>query len=351
MQANDKFLSDELMKYLKGDPGNWLLEEDRQNPGVRLFTFRELMDLPEDDPRVVEAQQLVMQSGPVPVILFHQREDGTWERDKDAYNPKYFSTVWQVMMLAQLGADGKDRRVKQSCEYLLNDNRCRYGSFTFVPRSVAGLIHCLQGNICTSLIDLGWLGDERLDEALDWMARSVTGEGIAPSQEKDADVRYYRRGNSGPGFLCSAQNHKACAWGAVKVMLALSRLPDKERTPSIRRAIEAGIDLLLGVDPATADYPTFDDRKPSGSWFKFGYPVFYVTDVLQNMEALTALGYGSDPRLKNAVELVLAKQDEQGRWPMEYTYNGKTWVDIEEKKQPSKWVTLRVLRVLQRIDL
>ena len=79
-------------------------------------------------------------------------------------------------------------------------------------------------------------------------------------------------------------------------MLALSRLPDKERTPSIRAgAIEAGIDLLLGVDPAKANYPTFDDRKPSGSWFKFGYPVFYVTDVLQNLEATNGPGIWIGP--------------------------------------------------------
>jgi len=44
---------------------------------------------------------------------------------------------------------------------------------------------------------------------------------------------------------------------------------------------------------------------------------------------------------------VISKQDEQGCWPLEYTYNGKTWVDIEKKGQLSKWVTLRALRVLK----
>jgi hypothetical protein len=63
---------------------------------------------------------------------------------------------------------------------------------------------------------------------------------------------------------------------------------------------------------------------------------------------LTALGCGTDPRLANGLELLLSKQDEEGRWRLEYTYNGKTWVDVEEKDQPSKWVTLRALRVLKR---
>jgi hypothetical protein len=47
------------------------------------------------------------------------------------------------------------------------------------------------------------------------------------------------------------------------------------------------------------------------------------------------------------LRLVLSKQDAAGRWKMEYTYNGKTWADIEEKGKPSKWVTLRALCVLK----
>jgi hypothetical protein len=132
------------------------------------------------------------------------------------------------------------------------------------------------------------------------------------------------------------------------VMLALGKVPEAARTPAMRGAIEEGIRFLLGRDPAHADYPTWDDRPPSGSWFRFGYPLAYVTDVLQNLEALTALGLGSDPRLRGALDLVLSKQDAQGRWRLEYDYRGKTWADLEAKGQPSKWVTLRALRVLKR---
>ena len=88
--------------------------------------------------------------------------------------------------------------------------------------------------------------------------------------------------------------------------------------------------------------------KPNRSWFRFGYPLAYVTDVLQNLEVLTALGMGGDPRLAAGLDLLLRRQDARGRWAMEYTYNGKTWADIEVKGAPSKWVTLRALRVLKR---
>jgi hypothetical protein len=114
----------------------------------------------------------------------------------------------------------------------------------------------------------------------------------------------------------------------------------------MNEAIEVGLAFLFSVDPATAAYPMGYSKKPNRSWFKFGYPIGYVTDVLQNLEVLVALGYGADPRLQPALEMLLAKRGERGRWPMEYTYNGKTWVDVEEKGKPSKWVTLRALRVL-----
>jgi hypothetical protein len=75
----------------------------------------------------------------------------------------------------------------------------------------------------------------------------------------------------------------------------------------------------------------------------------YWSDVLETTAVLVKLGYGDDPRLSNALRLILSKQDEQGRWRLENTLNGKMWADIEEKRQPSKWVTLRALRALKRI--
>ena len=75
-----------------------------------------------------------------------------------------------------------------------------------------------------------------------------------------------------------------------------------------------------------------------------------MTDILQIIEVLVNLGYGSDPRLQTAIQLVLDKRDSQGRWVLEYDYNGKTWVDFGPKKQPNKWVTLRALKVLTAIQ-
>jgi hypothetical protein len=133
-------------------------------------------------------------------------------------------------------------------------------------------------------------------------------------------------------------------------MLAFAKLSEKKRTPLIERAIERGVDFLFSVDPATSEYPNGWADKPSGNWWKFGFPVFYITDLLQNVEALVGLGCGNDPRLKNALDLVREKQDELGRWALEYHYTGKTWLDFGARKKPNKWVTLRALRVLKQAD-
>ncbi|MFQ6058419.1 MAG: nitrogen fixation protein NifH [Anaerolineae bacterium] len=333
-------------KQLNGDPIPWLLEPD--NHGVRYFALTELLDRPADDPEVIEARRAVMASGPVPAILEAQHPEGYWVKPGPGYNPKYRGTVWSVIFLAQLGADGADERVRRACQYVLSHSVAANGAFS-ATGAPSGAIHCLGSNLGEALLDLGCLGDERLDRALDWLARAITGEGIAPAEDRHAPLRYYKSGTCGPGFACAANKGLPCAWGAVKAMLALSKLPEPARTPVIQRAIETGVEFLLSRDPAVADYPMGWSTKPSRSWFRFGFPVFYVTDVLQNLEALTALGYGADPRLARAIDLVLSKQDERGRWKLEYHYHGKSWSDIEERGKPSKWVTLRALRVIKRV--
>jgi len=328
---------------LKGDSLSWLLEHD--SPGVRYLALRDLVDLPRDDPKLLAAQAEAHARGPIAAILAKMNKAGYWAAPGPGYNPKYRSTVWSIIMLAQLGASAAhDQRIARACTYVLDHALAPGGQFT-MSGAPSGTVDCLQGNLCAALLDLGY-DDPRLDAALEWMARSLTGEGVAPASDRKAAVRYYA-GKYGPMFACGANNKLPCAWGGVKVMLAFGRWPRKRRTPVIRRAIAQGADFLLSTDPAIADYPSGWSDKPSRNWWKFGFPVFYVTDLLQNVEALVGLGYSDDPQLANALNLIRDKQDAQGRWPLEYDYAGKTWVDFGPKKKPNKWVTLRALRVLK----
>ncbi len=330
---------------LKDDSLPWLLEPE--SPGVRYLALRDLMDLPQDDPELRVARKAAHKKGPIVTILAEMDKSGYWVEPGPGYNPKYRSTVWSIIMLAQLGASiEEDQRIERACAYLL-DHALTSGGQVTASGAPSGTADCLQGNVCWALLELGY-DDPRLEAAFEWMARSVTGEGIAPLTDKHAAARYYA-GKCGPTFACGSNNKLSCAWGAVKVMLAFSKLPTKRRTPVIERAIKHGVGFLFSTDPAAADYPSGWSSKPSQNWWKFGFPIFYVTDLLQNVDALVGLGYGNDPRLAHALAIIREKQDAQGRWSMEYDYTGKTWVDFGAKKQPNKWVTLRALRVLKAV--
>lgn len=328
--------------YANGEhtpPLGWLLEPDPTNPGVRYFALRDLLGRPPNDPDVVAAQADVMRTGPVPAILAAQAPEGYWVKPGPGYGPKYRGTVWSVLFLAQLGADGRDPRVRRGVEYVLSHAQTQAGAFAF-DATPSGAVHCLWGNLVRAMIDLGAWGDERLARAVEALARSVTGDGYDD---------YRKSGLQAPGFHCAHNWGLPCGWGAVRVLWALNAVPADARTPAVNAAVDAGLEFLLRYDIARADYPYLE--RISSSWFKFGYPPGYVTDVLLNLEALTEAGVVADPHLNDAVALVLSKRDAQGRWKLEYGYHGKMWIDIETKGKPSKWVTLRALRVLQRVGV
>jgi hypothetical protein len=317
----------------------WLLESDPEQPGVRYFALRDLLDRPEDDPEVQAAGAAIMATGPVPAILDAQYPEGYWVKPGGGYSPKYRSTVWQIIFLAELGADPADERVRRGCEYLLGHAIAVNGAFSAYQKPVpSGCIPCLNGNLLHALLRLGYADDERVVAALDWLARAVTGEG---------GFRYLKSGTSGPDFACSANGAQPCGWGANKALRALLAVPSPRRTPAVERALEAGAEFLLSRDPAAADYAY--TGRVSSTWFKLGFPLTYWSDVLETAGVLVDLGYGDDPRLANALQFVLDKQDDRGRWKLENALSGKMWADIEEKRKPSKWVTLRALRVLKRV--
>ena len=322
---------------LRADPLDWLLETE--DPAVRHLVLRQLLDRPGDDPEVVASRRAGMAADPIASILAAQSSDGHWEKPGPGYATKYRGTVWQLIFLDQLGADPGDERVRRAGEYVMSHSQAENGGFGASGVAGAGpppssrVIHCLTGNLLRALIGFGWLDDPRVMRAVDWQARAITGEAVA---------RWYRSGTSGPGFACGANEALPCAWGAVKALSGLTRVPIERRSTVVVRAIETGADFLLSRDPAG-----WGNTRPSGSWFKLGFPSGYVADVLQNLEVLAELGHGRDPRLGNAIDWLLAKQDAHGQWKNEYAYNRKTWVDIERQGRPSKWVTLRACRFLR----
>lgn len=331
---------------LDADPLPWLLAAD--TPAVRAAALQRLLDHPSGEPGVVAARAAAMRTDPIRSILDAQHPEGWWAKPGAGYSPKYTSTVWQLIFLDQLGADGADPRIQLACDYVLAHSQAAGGGFaasgakTVEPPPPSRVIHCLNGNLVRALIGFGRAGDPRVRAAVDWAARAITGEGAGP---------WFVEGTSGPGFACGANDGKPCAWGAVKELLGLARLPPAQRGPLAAAAIEAGVEFLLSRDPAVADYPMpWGTTEPSTAWFKLGFPLGYTADVLQNLEVLAELGYASDPRLEPALRWLVRQQD-RGRWVNRYAYNGRTVVDIEPQGQPSKWVTLRACAVLKATPL
>ena len=325
---------------LNDDPIDWLLEED--NPSVRYFAMRDILGKPGNNPEVKKAKATIMTVGPVPAILAAQDKAGFWGNPKSFYKAKYKGTVWQLITLAELGADGNDPRIRNACEFILDSSQDKEsGGFSEDTAVKTGggrhssVYPCLTGNMVFSLIRLGYLDDPRLQRGIEWMTkyqRFDDGDTVAP-----------------PGWpydkyeICWGGH--TCHMGVVKMLKALAEIPVDKRTADVKKAIEAGAEYMLIHHVYKRSHNLKRLSKPG--WKKFGFPLMYQTDVLEILGILTRLGY-RDERMQEAIDLMVSKQDNQGRWKLENALNGKFIVDIEENDKPSKWVTLNAIRVLKR---
>jgi hypothetical protein len=138
--------------------------------------------------------------------------------------------------------------------------------------------------------------------------------------------------------------------GATKLLHALAMIPAKKRGKAIQGVIDREVENILENGVYRYLRNLDGTRKDKAGWKKFGFPLFYQADVLEVLDTLALLGV-KDDRMRPAVDLVLKARQPDGRWLLENTFNGKMWADIEEKGQPSKWITLRALRTLKRLGV
>jgi len=316
---------------------DWLLEPDE--PGVRARTLTALLGAAADDPEVAAARRDAMKKGPVPRILEFAR-DGAWGEPAAFYTDKYGGTAWQLLMLAELGADGADPRVGAACEFILAASQERESGGFSIEASKRGLgglrgkvIPCLGGNMVFALRRLGRAGDGRVAKALEWIAatqRFDDGDGNPPGEWPWA------------GFEVCYGRH-TCHMGAAKALKAFAEVPEDERSPAVRAAVAAGVEYFLAHRVFRRSHDLSAVARPG--WLKFGFPLMYGTDALELAWVLARLGC-RDGRLGEAIDLVRSKRGSDGRWRLENTFNGKYPVPVGEKGKPSKWVTLRALETL-----
>ncbi len=326
-------------KLLQQAPINWLL--DIENPSVKYFTLTELLDYPLDNYEVIEAKQAIMKLGVVPKILSKQHIQGYWAIPQSFYTSKYQGTSWQLLILAELGAERADDRIKNACEFILQNSQdpqssgfSMYASMRTGGGRHSAVIPCLTGNMVWSLIRLGYLHDERVQSAINW---------ITTYQRFDDAEAEPPAGWPYDEFEMCFGRH-TCHMGAVKALKALAEIPSERQTPQMQATIRNGVEYLLRHHIFKRSHDLNRISKPG--WLLFGFPLMYQTDVLEVLGILTKLGY-KDPRMQEAVDLVHSKMQPNGTWLLENTYNGRFNVNIEQKGAPSKWITLNALKALK----
>jgi len=316
----------------------WLL--DPGNPSVRYNTLLHLLNKPADDPEVTAAKQAVYATGNAFEILGKQNEEGFWGSREKFYTEKYQGTVWQLIILAELGADISNRQIRQACEFILESSQePETGGFAFrkSAKSPGGLkseiIPCLTGNMLWSLVKLGMADDERVRRGIDWICRYQR----ADDGEQQAPTGWpYDRYD-----MCWGKH--TCHMGVVKSLKALAAIPDAQRTKEVRFKIEELTEFILKHHIHKKSHNLAETSKPG--WLRLGFPLMYQSDILEIAGILTDLGY-HDTRMQEAIDIIRRKQTPSGRWIMENTFNDRFIPPIESKGKESKWITLRALKVL-----
>jgi hypothetical protein len=316
----------------------WLLENE--NPSVKYFTLTKLLKKSESDKEVLDSKETIMKIGIVPAILDKQNEAGYWGEPLKFYSNKYSGTVWQLIILAEMGADINNTRIKKACEFILDHSQDTesYG-FAVNSSSKKGggrhneVIPCLTGNMIWSLIKLGYLNDERIRNGIEWICKyQRSDDGITDITKEWPYDRYE---------MCWGKH--TCHMGVVKSLKALSAIPKENRNESVKEKIQTLAEYLLIHHIYKKSHDLKSTSKPG--WLKLGFPLMYQTDILEILGILVELDY-HDSRMEDAIKKLKAKQNTEKRWDLENTFNGRMVKNVETKGKSSKWITLKALNVL-----
>jgi len=296
---------------------DWLLSEE--NPSVRYFTLTDLLGRPAGDPQAQAARDAIRASPVAAAIFSAQRPDGAWVSPKEMYQPKYRSTLWQMIILAELGVPGEDERVRAAMETHI---------LPYLERATGGLkvrdIHCLMGYSLFFLHRLGY-GDHPV-------TRRFAEVTVAAYQAE--------------GWPCKYASRPDCSWGRIKVLRALAALPADGRPPGtdrvVARAAEGLLEHRFWFEEPVPDRPYVTNRD----WLRFGFPLFYQSDLLEMLLAVKAAGLAGHPRFGRLLREVERRRGPDGTWVLGRGFNRQMHVTVEPAGRPSRWITLRALQVM-----
>lgn len=299
---------------------------------MRYLASRDLLTRRPSERTLARLRAEVPKRGWAAKILARQKAKTYWATKRTCYGPKFTSTIWQLQVLADLGLTRRDARLANAVELWFDLHCAQDGGYTPWSRlegaqySRTHFRHrdrfmkrghlCTTGNMVRSLIRLGYLRDDRVQSAIDWLVDEQYGDG---------------------GWDCFGRpNATMDAWEA---MSAFAEIPANRRSSDVKRAIARGAEFFLGRR-LLHEGPRFE------RWYWCRYPWHYHYDFLVGLDFMTALGYGRDPRMEEALAHLASKRLPDGRWKLDHT-NGN--LVLESRGKPSKMITFLARRVAKRV--
>jgi hypothetical protein len=312
------------------EPIQWLLEGD---PAIRWQALRDLVGASE---RTVERERRnVARDGWGARLLARQDPEGTWagglSSDGGLYSPKWTSTTYTMLMLRDFGLASTNRQARKACALLLDSGLQRDGGINYgvwakwTRRSET----CVTGMVLSILSYFDY-EDARLD---------TVAAHLLEQQMDDGGWNCQR-----PAGATHASVHTT-----INVLEGLRHyeVHRARKVRAVRAAQHRGREFLL-AHRLFRSHRTGEIIKPI--FTRFAFPPRWHYDILRALDYFQAVDAPRDLRLAAAIDIVRARQREDGRWPLQHLYKGKTYFELERVGAPSRWNTLRAIRVLNWWD-
>jgi hypothetical protein len=299
---------------------SWLLDSD---PSIRWQVMRDLMDEPNEV--VAGERSRVAFEGWGSRLLDLQEPDGQW--GGGTFRPLWTSTFYTLLLLWDLGLDPTSERARQAIG-LVRD--CTWGPyFDDAPFFEGEGEPCINGRV----LALGAYFGEASDRLVDRLLHEQLEDG---------------------GWNCEAPPSKRSSFHTTICVLEGFLEYEKARgaTTAVKDARLRGQEYLLerSMFRSLSTGRVIDPDRKTGDrcrWTQFSFPTRWHYDVLWGLDYLRRAGVDPDQRVAEAIDLVEKKRDGYGQWPLENPHAGEVHFDMEDGAgEPSRWNTLRALRVL-----
>ncbi|MGL5540978.1 MAG: hypothetical protein ACRDBX_05005 [Erysipelotrichaceae bacterium] len=277
----------------------------------------------------------------ISAIFAKQQEDGCWNTYQagDGYNPlynyyspTYTSTLWTLILLADLQVDPHDERIKKPLAKLVEQFYDEeVGIFTLGKSHFP--IPCLNGNMLYLLGYFAFPEEEKMKRVLDFF---VTVQRFDDGEFKTPRVFPYY-GNK------SCYGAHTCYWGVVKLLKGIGFLPRSLRSATVVQLRNKCIDFILLHEVCFQSHHPTQYLHTNIKYLTF--PNMYQSDVLEILWLLTREGI-VDERMNKAIALLKEKQLPDGTWRIEKP-NFRMVISLGKTSVGSQYVTQRAKEVLK----